>query len=140
MISEMYLQYFTAQKDFPFYIQYGHHDENIVSPQPCGLLGACLCAGAVTPPTLSMMRSIRSKKGMYLSSTKIHPTPIRIRVISGSVILCFNRTNFLKNFGLSNRCPAIIHSSSLNLPLTQQNGFQSRISSGARMFSIPSIR
>ena len=25
----MHLHYFTTQKDFPFFIQYGHHDENM---------------------------------------------------------------------------------------------------------------
>ena len=29
MNSEMHLHYFTTQKDFPFFIQYGHHDENM---------------------------------------------------------------------------------------------------------------
>lgn len=91
MISEMYLQYFTAQKDFPFYIQYGHHDENMFLHNHADFSELVFVLGGHATHIVND-EEYPIQKGVYLSSTKIHPTPIRIRVISGSVILCFNRT------------------------------------------------
>ena len=69
MTSEMHLYYFTTQKDFPFYIQYGHHDENMFLHSHADFSELVFVLGG-------------------------HATLIRIRVISGSVILCFNPTTF----------------------------------------------
>lgn len=115
MISEMYLQYFTAQKDFPFYIQYGHHDENMFLHNHADFSELVFVLGGHATHIVNDEEYPIQKGDVFVineNTSHAYKDPRHFRICN----IMFQPDYFLKTLVISNRCPAILHSSSLNLP------------------------
>ena len=111
MISEMHLQYFTAQKDFPFYIQYGHHDENMFLHNHADFSELVFVLGGHATHIVNDEEYPIQKGDVFVineNTSHAYKDPRHFRICN----IMFQPDYFLKNFGDIKSLP----SSSLNLP------------------------
>ena len=126
MISEMYLQYFTAQKDFPFYIQYGHHDENMFLHNHADFSELVFVLGGHATHIVNDEEYPIQKGDVFVineNTSHAYKDPRHFRICN----IMFQPDYFLKNFGDIKSLPGYHSLFVIEPALTQQNGFQSRI-------------
>jgi len=126
MISEMHLQYFTAQKDFPFYIQYGHHDENMFLHNHADFSELVFVLGGHATHIVNDEEYPIQKGDVFVineNTSHAYKDPRHFRICN----IMFQPDYFLKNFGDIKSLPGYHSLFVIEPALTQQNGFQSRI-------------
>ena len=79
----MYLHYFTSERIFPFFIQYGHHDRDHKRHYHADFYELMIVMDGTAKQQIL-------NEGMYLFSEKAFLIILRMSVICISVISCFN--------------------------------------------------
>lgn len=126
MNSEMHLHYFTAQKDFPFYIQYGHHDENMFIHFHADFSELVFVLGGhATHIVNNEEYSIQKGDVFVINENTSHgyTDPHHFRICN----IMFQPDYFLRDFGDIKSLSGYHSLFVIEPALTQQNGFQSRL-------------
>lgn len=126
MSTEMHLHYFTPQKDFPFYIQYGHHDENMFLHSHADFSELVfVLGGRATHIVNDEEYSIKKGDVFVINENTSHgyKDPHHFRICN----IMFQADYFIRDFGDIKSLPGYHSLFVIEPALTQQNGFQSRL-------------
>ena len=124
MTAEMHLHYFTPQKDFPFYIQYGHHDENMFLHSHADFSELVfVLGGRATHIVNDEEYSIKKGDVFVINENTSHgyKNPHHFRICN----IMFQLDYFIRDFGDIKSLPGYHSLFVIEPALTQQNGFQS---------------
>ena len=126
MNSEMHLHYFTTQKDFPFFIQYGHHDENMFLHSHADFSELVFVLGGYATHIVNEEEySIKHGDVILITANTFHSHKDlhHFRICN----IMFQPDYFLRDFSDIKSLPGYHSLFVIEPALTQQNGFQSRL-------------
>ena len=126
MNSEMHLHYFTTQKDFPFFIQYGHHDENMFLHSHADFSELVFVLGGYATHIVNEEEYSIKKGDVFVineNTSHSYKDPHHFRICN----IMFQPDYFLRDFGDIKSLPGYHSLFVIEPALTQQNGFQSRL-------------